>query len=261
MITDTVELKEGAIRYRTRGEGPPLVLLSTLGGTWMRQTPVLSKHFTVITYDMRGFGDSPSSVGFPSNADHADDLAELLTALGYDKAAVAGLSHGGIVAQHFAGRHPERLSALALVATFAKARESTELFLRMLYGFLERDDMANFWEVLRSFLFSAANAEVLDRRESLLKQAMFDQYTTAALRSVYGQARTHDSTGFLGPLPCPTLVVGGLQDMLFPVTATEELAALIPGARTVLLPAAHIPPVESPRAFNDVLLDFLGEAR
>ncbi|GAB2830142.1 alpha/beta fold hydrolase [Actinocorallia aurea] len=260
MITDTAQLKEGAIRYRARGEGPPLVLLTTLGGTWMRQIPALSKHYTVITYDMRGFGDSPSATGYPANADHADDLAELLTALGHDRAAVAGLSHGGLVAQHFAARHPERLSALALVATFAKPRESTELFLRMLYGFLERDDLANFWEVLKSFLFSAANFEVLERRQSALKQAMFDQYTTAALRSIYGQARTHDSTTWLTPPPCPVLVVGGVQDMLFPVPATEELAGLLPGARTALLPSAHIPPVESPRAFNDTLLDFLREA-
>ncbi|MDI2132420.1 alpha/beta fold hydrolase [Yinghuangia seranimata] len=261
MSADTVELKDGAIRYRIRGDGPPLVLLSTLMGTWLRQVRVLSEHFTVITYDMRGFGDSPSATGFPSNAEHADDLAELLTAWGYDEAVVVGLSHGGLVAQHFADRHHDRLAGLALVATFAKAHDGTELFLRMLNGFLDRDDLPNFWEVLKSFLFSAANAELLDRREAALKAAMFDQYEVASLRSIYGQAMVHDSTAWLGAVTCPTLTIGGRYDMLFPPPMTEELAGLVPGSRTVMLPAAHIPPVEAPRAFNDVVVDFFGGTR
>ncbi|MFD0391949.1 alpha/beta fold hydrolase [Streptomyces nogalater] len=85
--------------------------MSTLAGTWMRQSSELSKHFTVLTYDMRGFGDSPSAQdGFPSNAEHADDLARLLDILDLPEASVLGLSHGGLVAQHFVLRHPQRVS-------------------------------------------------------------------------------------------------------------------------------------------------------
>ncbi|MEU9607619.1 alpha/beta fold hydrolase [Streptomyces sp. NPDC048057] len=253
----TANIGGGSITYRVQGDGPPLVLLSTLGGTWIRQVPELSQQFTVITYDMRGFGDSPTADGgFPANAEHADDLARLLDALGLARASVAGLSHGGLVAQHFALRHPERVDRLALVATFGRPGNSTGIFLNMLNGFLDRDDLPNFWEVLKSFLFSAAGWERMTRMEAHLRRAMFDQYTTAALSSIYGQAREHDLLAALGAVRCPTLVVGGAEDMLFPPPVTEALAAAIPGASLEMLPAAHVPPVEAPLPFNKVVTEF-----
>lgn len=255
---DLVEVPGGAIRYRRRGAGPPLVLLSTLSGSWLRQVTELSHHFAVLTYDMRGFGDSPSETGFPTNAEHADDLAALLDTLGVPTVTVVGQSHGGLVAQHFAAKYAGRLAGLGLVATFSRPHGSTLLLLRMLYGFLERDDLANFWEVLRAFLFTADGSDFLARRETALKQAMFDQYDTAALRSIYGQAIEHDSSGWFGAVSCPTLVVGGAEDMLFPPMLTQRLAALVPGARLELLPAAHIPPVEAARPFNRLLLETFG---
>jgi 3-oxoadipate enol-lactonase len=254
-----IEVHGGSISYRIRGEGPPIALVATLGGTWMRQWPTLARHFTVLTYDMRGFGASPSATGFPANEEHADDLAALLDALGMAQATVVGLSHGGLVAQHFAVRHPGRLSGLALVATFAKARKSTLLFLEMLYEFLERDDLENFWRVLRAFLFSAAGHDLLVSREAALRRAMFDQYSTASLRSIYGQALTHDLLDAdLSRIHCPALVVGGQEDMLFPPFLTSELASVVPGARMELLPAAHVPPVEEPKLFNELLLELFG---
>ncbi|MDQ2583479.1 hypothetical protein CKY47_05690 [Saccharothrix yanglingensis] len=260
-IVERIDVTGGAIGYRRGGSGPPLVLLSTLAGGWLRQVPVLSRHFDVLTYDMRGFGDSPSDTGHPTNAQHADDLAVLLDRLGVDRAAVVGMSHGGLVAQHFAAKHADRLTGLGLVATFAAPHGPTLLLLRMLNGFLERGDLAGFWEVLKSMLFSAAGAPELARREAALRRAMFDQYDVAALGSIYAQALEHDSRAWLGEVGCPTLVVGGAEDILFPPVLTEELGRLVPGARVELLPAAHVPPVEAPRLFNDLVVDVFGAAR
>jgi len=254
-MMQTMTLDGGTVSYRVRGSGPPLVLLATLSGSWLRQVPELSRHYTVLTYDMRGFGDSPSSAsGFPSNAEHADDLAALLDRLDVAQAAVVGLSHGGLVAQHFAAKHADRLSGLGLVATFCVPHGPTHQLLGMLNGFLQREDLAGFWEVLKSLLFSAANAPTMLRRETLLRQAMFDQYDTSALRSIYGQAVEHDSTGWFSGVACPSLVVGGAEDILFPRVLTERLASQLPGSRLELLPAAHLPPVEVPRPFNDLVL-------
>lgn len=256
---DTIAVPGGGVRCRTVGAGPPLVLLTTLSGSWMRQVPALREHFTVITYDMRGFGDSPSTTGFPDNAAHADDLARVLDALGVPAATVVGLSHGGLVAQHFAARHAERLTGLGLVATFGASHGPTRLLLGMLNGFLERDDVGGFWEVLKAFLFSEAGAETLRRRERALRRAMFDQYDAASLRSIYGGALEHDGTTLLAGLTTvPTLVVGGREDILFPPVLTERLADLVPGSRRELLAAAHLPPVEAPEAFNALLVEAFG---
>jgi pimeloyl-ACP methyl ester carboxylesterase len=256
MTVQRLPVPGGTIAYRLRGTGPPLVLLTTLAGTWQRQIPRIAKDFTVLSYDLRGFGESTSATGFPGNAEHADDLAALLDALDLPAAVVVGLSHGGLVGQHFAVKHPDRLAGLCLAATFATPRDSTGLFLRMLNGFLDRGDLDGFWEVLKSFLFSSANADKLLRREELLRRAMFDQYTVASLRSIYGQAIEHDSSAWLGGIRCPAVVVGGAHDMLFPPAVTGDLADLIPDARLVLLSAAHVPPVEVPQAFNDIVLRY-----
>lgn len=258
---DRIKLDGGSIRYRLRGSGRPLILLATLSGSWLRQVPTLSRHFSVLTYDMRGFGDSPSNMGFPTNAEHADDLATLLDVLRMDKAVVVGMSHGGLVAQHFAAKHAERLAGLGLVATFAAPHGPTLLLLRMLNGFLDRNDLTGFWEVLKSMLFSATGAPAMLRREAALRRAMFDQYDVAALSSIYQQALEHDSREWFGGLLCPTLVVGGAEDILFPPVLTETLAGLVPGARMELLPAAHIPPVEAAPRFNELVLETFGGAR
>ncbi|WP_158075596.1 alpha/beta fold hydrolase [Actinokineospora bangkokensis] len=258
---DRIELDGGSIRYRVRGSGQPLVLLATLQGSWLRQVRALTEHFTTITYDMRGFGDSPSLVGFPTNAEHADDLAALLDHLGVERAVVVGMSHGGLVAQHFAAKHAERLAGLGLIATFGTAHGPTKQLLRMLNGFLERDDLPGFWEVLKSMLFSEAGVPALLRHEAALRKAMFDQYDVAALSSIYGGALEHDSQEWLGAPGCPALVVGGAEDILFPPVLTERLGARLPGARVELLPAAHIPPVEDPDRFNALLLETFGAAR
>jgi len=257
-MDDWVQLKDGAIRFRQRGSGPSLVLVSTLAGSWTRQVTELSRNFTVLTYDMRGFGNSPSTTGFPTNADHADDLAAVLDALGIARAVVVGMSHGGLVGQHFTVKHADRLAGLGLVATFARPHGPTLLLLRMLYGFLERNDLGGFWEVLKSFLFTAKNFDTMLRRETALRQAMFDQYEVESLCSIYGQAIEHDSTNWFGAVHCPTLIIGGAEDMLFPPVLAAELADLLPGSRLAMLPAAHIPPVEVPRLFNGLVAETFG---
>lgn len=260
-FADVVGVPGGGIFYRVVGDGPPLVLLTTLSGSWMRQVPVLREHFRVVTYDLRGFGESPSSTGFPANTEHADDLAAVLDHLHLPAATVVGLSHGGLVAQHFAARHPHRLTGLGLVATFGQTHPQTRILLRMLYGFLERDDVQGFWEVLKAFLFTEQGTETLRRREGALRRAMFDQYDAASLRNIYGGALEHDGSRLFGRATgFPTLVVGGQEDILFPPVLTQRLAALLPGSRLEMLPSAHLPPVEAPDEFNSVLLDTFASA-
>ncbi|MFI1970544.1 alpha/beta fold hydrolase [Streptomyces cinnamoneus] len=260
-MAEDLQITHGSIRYSLRGDGPPLVLLSTLAGTWMRQATTLSKDFTVLTYDMRGFGESPSETGFPDNEGHADDLAEILDKLGFPRAHLFGLSQGGMVSQYFARRHPDRLEKLGLIATHAKATNQTRLFLEMLTGFLERDDLANFWEVLKAFLFSPEHSSAVLRREEALKQAVFNRYTAKSLHNIYDQVLEHDSTSWLKEISCPTVVVAGRDDLLYGPPIATEISTRVPGARLELLPAAHVPPVEVPELFNRLVLGFCRESQ
>jgi 3-oxoadipate enol-lactonase len=258
MSEQIIEIASGRIRCSIQGSGPPVCLLATLQGSWAAEARGLRDKYTVLTYDMRGFGDSTSlTAGLPSNPELAEDLALMLEALGWKKISLIGLSHGGAVAQYFAGAFGEKLQSLVIVSSFARASGSTSILLTMLNGFLERGDMAGFWEVLKAFLCSERNRSYLLRMERPLKKLMFDQYTRESLAHIYRGALLQDTTGLLGKISVPTLVVGGEEDMLFPPRITAEITAAIPGAVECLLPTAHVPPIEEPQLFHSRLTSFL----
>lgn len=254
----TLDIGRGTIRYSVQGDGPVVCLMSTLSGSWAAQARLLRENYTVLTYDMRGYGDSVNGeAGFPSNEEQAEDLSLIMDKLGFDKAALVGLSHGGAVAQHFAVNFGERLRGLVIVASFAKASGSTYIFLNLLHGFLARGDMDTFWEVLKAFLCSERNLSRILRMEDQLKRLMFDQYTCESLLNIYECSLKHDTRELLPRIKVPALVVGGAEDMLFPPRITAEMTALIPGAQEKLLPTAHVPPVEDLKAFHSTLTAFL----
>jgi pimeloyl-ACP methyl ester carboxylesterase len=112
----TVEVNGARLWYDEAGSGPPLMLLhGGLGdsGLWEEMVPFLADHFRTIRTDLRFFG---RSTGPAVPWSWQDDAIGVLDALGVEHAALAGLSLGGRLATEIALAHPERVSALALVA-------------------------------------------------------------------------------------------------------------------------------------------------
>ena len=102
------------LAHDVTGSGPPIVLLHEGVADrrmWRHQLPVLEPEHTVVTLDLRGFGDSPHASGTFSNV---EDVRELLDELGIDQAAVVGGSFGARVALELALVHPRRVSRLVL---------------------------------------------------------------------------------------------------------------------------------------------------
>ena len=109
------------IYFEEKGDGAPVLFISGTGGD-LRQRPnvldgPLPKHRRVIAYDQRGLGrtekpDRPYTMG-----EYGDDAAALLAALGIEQVDVIGVSFGGMVAQHFAIRHPSMIRKLVLCCT------------------------------------------------------------------------------------------------------------------------------------------------
>src|SRR5215472_11138942 len=84
---------------------------------WEPQLSALRGSFRVLAPDLRGFGRSPVTPGRVLMGEYAADIEELLGTLGIARAAVVGLSMGGLVAMEVAAAAPERYWALGLVAT------------------------------------------------------------------------------------------------------------------------------------------------
>ena len=106
----------GRIHYRELGEGEPLILMHTNGGSAFQHdvvAPLLAKSFRMISWTMPGHGDSDPLPRHYSIEDYATALAELMDALNIRRAHVSGSSVGGSITAAFASRYPDRtISAL-----------------------------------------------------------------------------------------------------------------------------------------------------
>lgn len=105
------------------GDGPPLLLLHGYPQThviWHRVAPALARHFTVVAPDLRGYGDSSKPHGAPDHADYskralAQDMVEVMQALGCNAFDVVGHDRGGRVAHRMALDHPQRVRRIAVL--------------------------------------------------------------------------------------------------------------------------------------------------
>src|SRR6478672_2990722 len=105
------------LHYEITGSGSPIVLLHegiVDSRSWAKVVPLLAPHHTVVTYDQRGYGRSPRP---DAPYSLVEDLAWVLDAAGFDRAALVGTSRGGRIAIDFTLTHPERVAALVMVAS------------------------------------------------------------------------------------------------------------------------------------------------
>jgi proline-specific peptidase len=110
--------------YEVHGKGKPLVLVHGAVGTheiWKPQVEHFSKKYKVITYDLRGHGKTEKGDGEYSIGLFADDLNELLEKLNIEKTIICGLSLGGMIAQAYAVKHPDKVKSLVLSDTWASS--------------------------------------------------------------------------------------------------------------------------------------------
>jgi pimeloyl-ACP methyl ester carboxylesterase len=239
------------IHYEVHGSGPPLLLThgySSTSAMWQGQVAALSKHHQLVVWDMRGHGQSdyPGDPLAYSEALTVADMAALLDEVGAKTAIVGGLSLGGYMSLAFYRAHPDRVRALLIIDTgpgFKKdeARETWNKRARDTGGRFEREGL----EVLKSA--SRERSDVIHRDASGLAHAargMLTQRDARVIESLPG-------------IKVPSLVVVGADDAPF-LAASDYMAAKIPGARKVVVPAAgHAVNIDQPQAFIDAVLPFL----
>lgn len=203
-------------------------------------------------FDAPGFGGTPPQ-GTPLTM---DSLAELgacaLDTLKARRAAIVGCSMGGYASMAFARKFPERITAIALIATRASAdsEEAKKNRERQAALAVERGPEAVLPELLAKMLSPEPPAGARRRLEELAARAT-GQGIADALR---GMAQRPDSTPDLPAWKMPALVIAGGQDQLIAPAETEKLARGLPQARfEVIAGAGHLPFLEKPRAVAPLL--------
>lgn len=246
------------------GEGPPLLMIPGLGASrrvYAPLLPLLSGRVRAVVFDPRGTGESGVTPGPYTMAQLAGDAAAVLDAAGLEAAAVWGASMGGMVAQHLALLHPERVSRLVLACTGCGGRHAvapTPAVAAAVQGRGARTPGEAYrlaCTVLYSEDWQAAHPDVIDREVAERERHPVRGGVFAAQQAA---VRGHDTFDALPRISAPTLVVHGTADAVVPAENGRILAARIPGARLRLLPGrGHLFFHEAPEESAAAVLEFL----
>lgn len=259
------------VYYEVHGVGPPVLSISGSGND-LRSNPQrgegpLERHFTTLSYDQRGLGQTSKPDAPYTMADYADDAAALLDAIGWESAHVVGLSFGGMVAQHLAIRHPSRVDRLVMGCTSAGGVGGASFDLRLNDAPDPEARRRRSLELLDSRCdFSQTPPAIAPGLEPLLvafaRAAALDPDDPArasGMRRQLDARAAHDATGGLAGIVSPTLVVGGRYDLQAPLANSEYLARCIPGARLLVADGGHVFMLQDPTAWP-IIIAFLQSA-
>jgi pimeloyl-ACP methyl ester carboxylesterase len=259
----TVSVHNASFHVVDEGSGPPLLLVHgfPLDHTmWRHQIARFAATHRVIAPDLRGFGQSALSPGVVTMKQFADDLAGILPAIGENRPVIlCGLSMGGYIAWQFVEHHRSKLAALIVCDTKA-APDTPEAKQARLDAAdrLEREGTKFLAETMLPKLFGAQlmNSPPPYVQETSAVILRTDPRACAAAQR--GMAERVDYRPQLARIDLPTLVLCGEKDVISPPKEMREIAAAIPNARYVEIPAAsHMAPLEMPEPVNAALDSFL----
>lgn len=242
------ELHKGAGRGRC-------VLVHSLAmdtSFWHRVLPYVQDYADVLLYDCRGHGRSDKPDGFHPVERHADDLCDLLDAVGWNKAVVAGASMGGCIALAFAAHYPQRVAGLGLFDTTAwygadapkqweeRGQKGVTEGMAALVPFQKSR-----WVTER---FLAEHPDVIERAVAVFLANDPQAYLQTCRMLGAADMRKLPQFDF------DTRIVVGIEDYATPVAMAEAMRDLIPGATlTVFDNARHLTPLECPDRIGDEL--------
>jgi 3-oxoadipate enol-lactonase len=250
------------INYELSGaaDGPVVVLhhpLATNLTSWDELTAVLGPKYRVLRLDARGHGKSDAPSPPYQLETLAEDVVELMTACGIEKASFLGLSMGGMVGQYLGLLYPERFNSLILVSTSSRIPDEAQpiwdqrISSALTGGMVTQVDAAmERWVSPRAL---NENAALVARLRKMIQSTPIDGYVgwCHAIRRL-------NVTDRLGAIRLPTRVIVGEIDPATPVAAAQAIQAAIPGSDLVIVPGvSHMLHNEEPELFHSHVLPFL----
>lgn len=249
------------LRYRVAGRGPTVLLIHGWAldlDMWSPQFSALAERYQVVAFDRRGFGESS---GQPSLSDDVSDIQRVLDELRIPRAAIVGMSQGARSALRWALRSPHATTRLVLdgppqedhsqdVDEFEEPPISAYRELARCEGIAA---VADAWSQHPMMQMRTSDADM----RSLLR-TLIARYPGRDLLS--SPSETTIAVPSLQSLQAPVLVINGEHDSARRLAAGAALASSLPNAQRAIVPdAGHLPNLDNPAAYNEVLCGFLRE--
>lgn len=255
----------GELYVEDQGSGPAVLLWHSFlhhGGMWRPVLERLRDRFRLISVDGPGHGRStPARRGFDMD-DCARAAEKVLDARKVDRAAVVGLSWGGMVALTLAARRSKRVSAIVAMDASSRPEPLPNKLRYLAMGAISRriGVVPALLDRIEPLFFS--DRSLRDRREDLVNPwrgyvaRMDHESIWHGLRCI---THRRDITEELRQSEVPALVLVGSEDRARPPSDSEHLAATIPGARLAFIPGAgHLSALERPDETVTLVGEFLG---
>ncbi|MCB2134467.1 MAG: alpha/beta fold hydrolase [Rhodobacteraceae bacterium] len=247
-----------------RPDAPAVVLIHGLGlnaDIWRWLMPELERDFRVLSYDILGHGASAPPPPSPTLRTLSDQLSDLLTVCGIERAACVGFSLGGMIARRFAQDHPARVSALAILhSPHQRTPEAQAAILARVEQARREGPKATVEAALVRWFtddYRARSPEMMD-----LVRSWVLANDPAIYPSIYRilAEGVDEIVAPTPPITCPALVITGEEDYGNGPEMTRAIAAEIGGATALVLPGLrHMALAEAPQAVNQPLVAFLRE--
>lgn len=258
--------QQAELHREVAGEGPPVVLVHAGicdSRMWDPQWETFPRAHRVVRYDLRGFGRSPLG---PGRYSPPADLIALLDELALGPAALVGASMGGGVSLQVAVARPDLVSALVLVGSGVRSHDWSEYVTSSWEeeeAAIERGDLDEAVEVnLRTWVDGP------DRSPDEVDPAVREKVAVMQRRAfelgldqpdAQEEALVLDIGERLGEISVPTLAIVGEHDVQDVHVVAERLEREVGATRVTIQGAAHLPNLEKPREFDELVLGFLAE--
>lgn len=264
MVNEDRAMSSARLACQVHGDAhaPAVVLLHSLAThseIWRPQLAVWANTFRVICIDLPGHGASPAADEPLSLSDHAALVEQVLDTLAIQRAAIVGLSLGGMVAQAWALRSPARVRALVLAHTSAQTTPAVhEIWQQRLAQFKQHGLESQVAPTLARWFtpgFVEASPMTMDWVAQQIRATSPAGYA-AAIHAIQGL----DHLDRLAEIKAPTLVVAGDSDAAVPPQLASAMAARLQSAGLLVLKdAGHIGNVQQAHAFTESVGRFLRE--
>lgn len=250
-----LDVGPASIRYRLDGPpgAPVVVLANSLGTTlsmWDAQVPRLAGLRRVLRFDQRGHGGSSAPPGPYSIDDLGRDVVGLLDGLGIDRAAVCGISLGGMAAMWVAAHHPARVTHLVAACTAPELGPPDGWHARA--ATVRSEGMAPLIGPLFERWFPAsvraARPELRSTVAGMLGRCDPEGYASCCEAIAAMDLRPH-----LSSVQAPSLVIAGAEDPVTTPATALDLAGALDAGLVVLAGSGHLANIATPEPFTDAL--------
>ena len=253
------------INYDQQGTGDPLILIPYLTADhtcYAFQAPDYANHFTCISLDLRGTGETDKPEGVYSTELLADDVAAFMQAAGIQKAHISGLSLGAATGMWLAAKYPDKVKSLSLHSGWAKTDpflktvvEGWQLTAKALGSVPEMVILSIFPWCLTPELF-AARPDYIQSLTDFVRSR--PAQTLAAFLEQSNAVIAHDVEAQLGRITAPTQITFGRQDMVTSTRFADVMKNNIRGSELLIFEGcSHAPIYEKVEEFNQKTLAFL----